>query len=108
VGRPFGGQPPERGEAKAKSFTTAAASGQHANTLASWPFSLCTGKGPGLGIEGERREDVLVRVCVDRQRGKWDAEASRDVRQLGGSVYGYLFISTPRSPCNTVQYRMSQ
>ena len=54
VGRPLGGPPPGRGEARVKPCAAAgrAAGPMEARALAFLPFAPCTGEGPGLGLEG--------------------------------------------------------
>ena len=66
VGRPLGGPPPGRGEARLKPCAAAAegraAGPMDARALAFLPFAPCTGEGPGLGLEGGLSEDICVLV----------------------------------------------
>jgi hypothetical protein len=67
VGRPLGGPPPGRGEARLKPCPPAegrAAGPIEARALAFLPLAPWTGEGLGLGLEGGLSE-VILDVCAN-------------------------------------------
>ena len=98
VGRPLGGPPPGRGEARLKPCAAAAegrAAGPiEARALGFLPFAPCTGDGPGLGLEGGL-SDMLMGggLCAHTsERKKREREEKKTKNKRVRSCFLVLFF----------------